>query len=554
MKKRLLLIEIVLYSLFDKVYAVNKISCGTASGIPEALPEFIRTIITLIKYLVPLGLILFGSVDLLKVVFSEDKKGLDKAVKKFLIRSAAGVIVFFIIFMTTLFFENLDNSETTVECIRCFAVDKKYCVLYYETEEDHSKEKEEDNKMREELEKKREKYRKENENDADKEKKLAAQEKDPDSVLNGSRTNVGTGVNGGEYSNIDYVNWAIGICKDESIGYGHTYPYQRNNGETVYSGGANVGDGISCSGLVGLAITNSNFGVSFLSGSRDVWPYIGISPEFKSRLQQAGFQRVYPSSDADLKTGDIFILPNDSHTGIISGPGRVAEAMGPPGPAGDSTGYEVLEHASSYHYNSFAEVYRLPDEIMQKHIKAGGLNGSGSSYTSSKTGITYNIYNQADSRWGGKTYSDGKTVAHRGCMITSSAVVSSGANSSITPADVYSRFLHTTPSSAIPQLTNNQFSCYNGSTSKSSIINYLNEGKVVVVRVWGSSNGGSSSFTSSQHYMALLDIDSSNSKVFVGNSYGSASGHSASDWFNIDEVLTSIQEAELCTPSQSIMR
>ncbi|MBR4262140.1 MAG: hypothetical protein IKQ35_02105 [Bacilli bacterium] len=187
MKKKLLFIEIILFSFIDKVYAVNKISCGTTSGIPEALPEFIRTIITLIEILVPLGLILFGSVDLLKVVFGEDKRGLDKAVKKFLIRSASGVIVFFIVFITLLFFENMDNSSSTAECIKCFTVDKDSCKVYYEEDEDHSNEKDKDKKEREELEKKREDNRKENEEYAKKEKELAGKEKDPDSVLKGKR-------------------------------------------------------------------------------------------------------------------------------------------------------------------------------------------------------------------------------------------------------------------------------------------------------------------------------------------------------------------------------
>ncbi|MBR4262139.1 MAG: hypothetical protein IKQ35_02100 [Bacilli bacterium] len=192
MKKKVLFIEIILINLFEHVYAINKISCGTTSGIPEALPEFIRTVVTLIKYLVPLGLILFGSVDLLKVVFGEDKKGLDKAVKKFLTRSAAGVIVFFVVFVTLLFFENMDNSSSTAECIKCFTVDKDSCKVYYEEDEDHSAEKEEDNKKRQELEKKREENREKNKKDADKEKKEASKEKDPDNILNGYRNgNVG---------------------------------------------------------------------------------------------------------------------------------------------------------------------------------------------------------------------------------------------------------------------------------------------------------------------------------------------------------------------------
>ena len=192
MKKKLLFIEIILFSFIDKVYAVNKISCGNTTGIPEGLPGFIRNIITLIEYLVPIALVLFGSVDFFKVVLSDDKKGLDKATKKFVTRSAAGVAVFFVVFMTLLIFKNLDNSSTTVECIKCFTVDEGSCKVYYEEDEDHSKEKEEDNKKREELEKKREENRQKNKEGADKEKKEAKKEKDPDNILNGHRNgNIG---------------------------------------------------------------------------------------------------------------------------------------------------------------------------------------------------------------------------------------------------------------------------------------------------------------------------------------------------------------------------
>jgi hypothetical protein len=177
----------------------------------------------------------------------------------------------------------------------------------------------------------------------------------------------------------------------------------------------------------------------------------------------------------------------------------------------------------------------------------------GSTYTNTKNKIVYKLYNQASSPWGSLTYSDGKTVAYRGCMITSSAVIASAGDSSVTPETVYNKYLHTNPSSAIPSLSGNNFTCSFGNTSKSSIQSYLNDGKVVVVKVWGRSNGGSSSFTSSQHYMALLDISSDNNQVYVGNSHGSASGKSASAWFSIDDVLVSIKTAEVCTPTQALI-
>ena len=185
MKRKIVFSSIILSTMIDKVYAVNKISCGNTSGIPEGLPGFTRTIIVLIKYIVPLALILFGSIDFLKVIVSEDKKELDKATKKFMTRTVAGVSVFFVIYVVLSVFGSMNNSSGTIECIRCFAIDDESCVVYYEEDDDHTSEKEEDNKKREALEKKRDNNRKNNEKKAESEKKKAEQEKDPDNVLNG---------------------------------------------------------------------------------------------------------------------------------------------------------------------------------------------------------------------------------------------------------------------------------------------------------------------------------------------------------------------------------
>lgn len=182
-------------------------------------------------------------------------------------------------------------------------------------------------------------------------------------------------------------------------------------------------------------------------------------------------------------------------------------------------------------------------------------SGSGSSvgvigkHTNSKNNITYNLYNQASKEWTGYTYSSGETIQQNGCMNTSVAVVSSGYNKSINPVTVFSKYRHTSPKSAIPKLTNNAFSCSSGKTTKNDIVSALNNGDVVVIKVYGKNKGGSSPFTSSQHYMALIDINGSD--VFVGNAY-SNSTHGKSGWFNIDKVLTSIKTAEYCYPSNSL--
>ena len=177
-------------------------------------------------------------------------------------------------------------------------------------------------------------------------------------------------------------------------------------------------------------------------------------------------------------------------------------------------------------------------------------NGVISVYTHSKTGIKFNIYDQSSSAWAGNYYSSGQDIKQNGCLNTSVAVVSSAYDKSITPVTVFkSSYRHSYPYNAINALTNNAFDCYSGSTKKQNIINFLNDGNIVVIKVYGSKKGGSSSFTSSQHYMALLDI--TDTQIFVGNAY-SSSGHGRSAWFGIDEVLTSVDTADYCIPSDSL--
>lgn len=193
----------------------------------------------------------------------------------------------------------------------------------------------------------------------------------------------------------------------------------------------------------------------------------------------------------------------------------------------------------------------LTDPSKYEVGSSSSTSASGSTYTSSKNKIKYNLYNQADSRWASYKYDSGSTVEQSGCMITSIAVVSSAYNDSISPLTVFnSVHRHNHPRNAINGLTSGAFTCSSGSTSSSSITNALNKGQVVVVKVYGRKKGGSSPFTSSQHYMALIDINGS--KIFVGNAY-SSSGHGLAGWFSTSEVLTSVQSADYCTPTDSLL-
>ena len=173
-------------------------------------------------------------------------------------------------------------------------------------------------------------------------------------------------------------------------------------------------------------------------------------------------------------------------------------------------------------------------------------------HTSSVSGIKYTVYNQADSTWGSVTYSDGSTIKDIGCMITSAAVVSSASNSKVTPKTVFDSYKHSHPYTSVPPLSNNKFSCSMvNSPSSDSIKQSLKSGNAVIIKVYGQNKGGSSKFTSSQHYMALVDINSAGDQIYVGNAY-SSSGYGKSGWYSASEVLTSVQTAEICVPDSSL--
>ena len=169
------------------------------------------------------------------------------------------------------------------------------------------------------------------------------------------------------------------------------------------------------------------------------------------------------------------------------------------------------------------------------------INGT---YRNTKNNQVFNLYYQNDSRWGETKYDNGDTITDIGCMITAVSVIASAYDSSITPLTVFNSYPHSYPHSSISSLTNNKISCTNSANKSASYITeQLNQGKLAVIQVYGKSSGGSSPFTSSQHYMALLDV--SNDQVYVGNGYNDYN-YAKTGWFSASDVFTSVQYVAIC--------
>ena len=184
-------------------------------------------------------------------------------------------------------------------------------------------------------------------------------------------------------------------------------------------------------------------------------------------------------------------------------------------------------------------------------------NGSGNSnseqptteeyHVNSINGIKYNLYNQVDPRW-----KNVGTIGENGCHIVSAAVVASAYDKSITPKTVHSKHTNSFPYTVVNDMAGEGFNCKHiYDYSKDVVITELKKGNPIVIMVYGKKKGGASPFTSSQHYMALIDYK--DGMIFVGNSYSSG-GHGRSGWYDEDEVLKSIKEINLCEPTEKMLK
>ena len=213
---------------------------------------------------------------------------------------------------------------------------------------------------------------------------------------------------------------------------------------------------------------------------------------------------------------------------------------------------EELDQAVQENYQEQQEAIQEKEEQeqQQQSQSAGGKNGT---YKNTKNNLKYNLYEQRGGDWQNLSFpgSDGTgTVGDRGCNMIAVAVVASAYDSSLTPYDVYySGYKSAHPYDAVNNLTDGKFSC-SMSSSGANIKNDLQNGKAVITLVYGRDKGGSSPFTGSQHYMALIDISDDGSQIYVGNSYENGKySKSKSGWYDATEVLTSVQQAHTCTPN-----
>lgn len=89
-------------------------------NVPDKIVNIVATLITLIKFGVPVLLIIFGMLDLGKAVVASKEDEIKKGQQMFIKRVIAAVLVFFVITVVQLVVGLADDNNDSWSCIKTF--------------------------------------------------------------------------------------------------------------------------------------------------------------------------------------------------------------------------------------------------------------------------------------------------------------------------------------------------------------------------------------------------------------------------------------------------
>lgn len=116
-----------------KVTDESYLTCKEDIYIPYQAVRVIRSIITLIKYVVPILLIIMGMLDFGKVVLGKPDEQIKKSKQAFLSRLVAAIFVFLVVNIVEMTIRIVSTTDENLKCLECFVQEKdcKYVNITY---------------------------------------------------------------------------------------------------------------------------------------------------------------------------------------------------------------------------------------------------------------------------------------------------------------------------------------------------------------------------------------------------------------------------------------
>ena len=122
----MILLVLCLFSFVAPIYAADIYSCEASMKgvlIDSRIPEVVSTIVLVIKIVVPILLVIFGMIDLMKGLTSQKDEEIKKGQQIFVKRLISGALVFFVFVIVQLIisFAAADGEKTNImTCAECF--------------------------------------------------------------------------------------------------------------------------------------------------------------------------------------------------------------------------------------------------------------------------------------------------------------------------------------------------------------------------------------------------------------------------------------------------
>lgn len=116
---------VALFMLSSSVFATDIKGCSLDIDIDVKIVNAVHMIILIIQIVVPVLLVVFGSIDFLKAIIAQKDDEIKKGQQTFIKRLIAGIIVFFVIAVVKLVIsfaagDDDEQKETILNCANCF--------------------------------------------------------------------------------------------------------------------------------------------------------------------------------------------------------------------------------------------------------------------------------------------------------------------------------------------------------------------------------------------------------------------------------------------------
>ena len=103
-------------------YTKDSVKCGSLDKIPATLPKVTKTIVNIVQVAVPILLVVFGMIDLIKSIVAQKEDEIKKGKQILIKRLITAVLIFFVFVLVKFFVSVLADGNTAdiIECAECF--------------------------------------------------------------------------------------------------------------------------------------------------------------------------------------------------------------------------------------------------------------------------------------------------------------------------------------------------------------------------------------------------------------------------------------------------